>query len=182
MARILVHPRFQHCPPLQTQALVGPSHLLLRQRPLLPRGWCQTLPLPSHCQWPPPPHTHLRSRPPHPKLRCAQGHERLLAQGPEMDDEQLLLYPHLHLVPGGLPPLHFRLLQIQKALCRPQGRMRPPEHQPGLCQTPTVFPLTLLPQGPGLLQSPYHRALRRLAPPHLAYEGPLSASKKAPPH
>jgi len=50
MAGILVHPLFQHGPPLQAQALPSPGNLLVRQAPLLHRGRCQTIPQPSHCQ------------------------------------------------------------------------------------------------------------------------------------
>jgi len=144
MAGILVHPHPLHGPPLQTQALPSPSYLFFRQASLLPWGRPQTFPLPSYCRWPPPPHTHLRSRPPHSKLRCAQRHERLLAQGPEIDHEQLLLHPNLHPVPRGLPPPHSLLLQIPEAPCRPQSCLRPPECQSGLGQTPTILPLPLL--------------------------------------
>ena len=42
-----------------------------------------------------------------------------------------------------LPP-HCLLQQVQKAPCHPQNRLRPPERQTGLGQTPTVLPLPLL--------------------------------------
>jgi len=91
-----------------------------------------------------------------------------------MDDEQFLLHPYLHPVPGGLPPPHRSLLQVQKVSRRTQCRLRPPEPQPGLGQTPTIVPLPLLPQSPGLVQTPHDRPLLRLPPPQLAHEGPLS--------
>jgi len=79
------------------------------------------------------------------------------------------------------PPPHLLLLQIQETPCVPQSRLRPPVHQPGLSQTPTILPLPLLLQGPGHLQAPYSRPLLRLPPPQLAHEGPLSTDKEAPP-
>jgi len=156
--------------------------LLLRQTPLLPRSRRQTLPLPSHCQWPPPPYTHLRSRPPNPGLCCAQRHERLLAQGPKMDHEQLFLHPHLHPLPGGLPRPHCLQQQIQEASRSPRSLMRLPQRQPGLSQTSAVLPLPLLLQGPRLDQAPYDRPHLGLPPSRLGYEGPQPPNEKTSPH
>jgi len=182
VGRILIHSRFQHHPPLQAQALVSPSYLLLCQAPLLPGGQRQTLPLPPHCVLPPPPHTHLRSGPPYPKLYCTQGHELLLAQSPDVCEKLLLLHPFFHPIPGSMPSPHWLLLQIQRAPCHPQGRQRPPKHQPNLGETPAVILLHLLLPGARLVPAPYERPLLRLPPPWLANEGPFSADKKIPPH
>jgi len=111
VARLLVHPRPVLHAPLQAQTLPGPGHFL-RQTPLLSRGRRTPLPMPPYRHRPTVPNTHIRSRPPHPDIHCAQGHESLLAQSPKLDDEQLLLHPHLHSGPRGLPPPNYLLLQI----------------------------------------------------------------------
>jgi len=99
-----------------------------------------------------------------------------------MDYKQFLLHPHLHPLPGGLPPPHCLLLQIQKASRRPQCRLRLPERQPGLSQPPTVLPLPTLLQSPRLDQAPYGRLLLRLPPSQLAHEGPQPLNEKTSPH
>jgi len=73
MARILVHPHLQYGPPLQTKALTSPSHHLLRQAFLLPRGRRQALPMPPYCQRPAHPHTQLWCRPLTPNYAALRG-------------------------------------------------------------------------------------------------------------
>jgi len=130
MARLLVYPRPLPHTPLQTQAFTSPGCILLRQTPFLPRSGGKTLPMSPHRDRPPLPHTHVWRRPPHPNLHRAQRHEQLLAQGPEMDNEQLLFHPHLHPGPRGLPPPNRLILQVPKTAGRPHGGLRPPIREP----------------------------------------------------
>ena len=180
MARLLVHPRPLPYTPLQTQAVLGPSCLLLRQTAVLPGGGRTTLSMPPHGYRTPLPHTHVWSGPPNPTLHCAQGHEQLLAQSPDIDDKQLLLHTHLHPRLRGLPPPDCLLLQILETTGRPQGGLCPPIREPGLGQTSAVLPLSLHLQGSGFVQAPYERTHLCLPPPELANRDSLPPHEETP--
>jgi len=140
MAWILVHSRPLPHAPLQAQTLPGPGSFFLRQTPFLSGGGRPSLPMPPHRHRPPVPHTYVWGQPPHSDLHRPQKHEQLLAQSPEMDDKLLLLHPHFHPSPRGLPPPNCLILQVQETLDRPQGRRRPPYANPAAARLPASFP------------------------------------------
>jgi len=140
VAGLLVHPRPLSHTSLQAQALAGPGHILLHQTPLLPWGGRKALSMPPHRHRSPLPHTHVWCRPPHPDINRAQRHEQLLAQSPEMDDEQLLLHPTSILAREACLPPIVSYCRYQRRLAALRVACAPPYANPAAARLPPSFP------------------------------------------
>ena len=126
--------------PLHAEAFAGPGSLCLRQMTILPRRSHQTFSLPPYRSRPPPSHTYLCGLPVHPELLRRQRDEQLLAQGPEMDHQCLLLPPNLHPSPRGVQPPIISYCKYKKRLAALRISYAPPTNHLATARVPAFFP------------------------------------------